>query len=286
MPSLLAPRHRMFHCHRWQRLGVLDVENKLEVGRQQVLSLRHQRRHAIVDVVGRHRRRRRIAESPRLQRHVWTSPPQRHHHPHTGIVPNALVLLLGRAPRARLALQRRGREHKPVRTLQHLHRQLPRPLPAWPHRRLAPLSLQLSSLPLPNSLQRQGAFPVFPDRWPQVLEYQRDIRRVSLTCRGVELHAPRRPLKRHIPNRNQQRLLVHRSVRPHPDLRERDCRCPHSVVHEATVEVAIAACDILFRQQSLQAAVVEVVQRLAFQCILEPWAPIVIHGVHGYSKPS
>mmetsp|Transcript_16176 Transcript_16176/g.38772 ORF Transcript_16176/g.38772 Transcript_16176/m.38772 type:complete len:287 (+) Transcript_16176:130-990(+) len=286
MPSLLAPRHRMFHCHRWQRLGVLDVENKLEVGRQQVLSLRHQRRHAIVDVVGRHRRRRRIAESPRLQRHVWTSPPQRHHHPHTGIVPNALVLLLGRAPRARLALQRRGREHKPVRTLQHLHRQLPRPLPAWPHRRLAPLSLQLSSLPSPHRLHQECFFPIRPNCLSHVLKHHGNLPCVPFSRLNVVRHLPRRPLKRHIPNRNQQRLLVHRSVRPHPDLRERDCRCPHSVVHEATVEVAIAACDILFRQQSLQAAVVEVVQRLAFQCILEPWAPIVIHGVHGYSKPS
>eukprot|EP00961_Rhodomonas_salina_P100176 1347425-Rhodomonas_salina.1 len=79
MPPLLVPRHHMLHRHRRQCLRILDVENKAEVRWHKFLSLRHQRRHAVVDVVGRHRRRCRISERPRLQRRVWTSPTQRHH---------------------------------------------------------------------------------------------------------------------------------------------------------------------------------------------------------------
>eukprot|EP00961_Rhodomonas_salina_P207492 2800686-Rhodomonas_salina.1 len=121
----------------------------------------------------RHRRRRCLAEDPVLHRSVGTAPPQRQHHPHARIVPNALVLLLGRAPWARLALQRRARKHRSVIALQHLHRELPSPLPSWPDRRLAAFPLQPPCLPSPRRHHRQRHLAVGARRWAEVRQGQR-----------------------------------------------------------------------------------------------------------------
>eukprot|EP00961_Rhodomonas_salina_P282674 3819699-Rhodomonas_salina.1 len=62
---------------------------------------------------------------------------------------------------------------------------------------------------MPFLHHRQRAFPVRSNLGNKVLDYQRQQGGISLPRLQV-LQPPRRPLERHVPNRAQQRLLVHR----------------------------------------------------------------------------